>query len=55
MGYLLFGGELLVQVEEVEGGRRQVFNTRQKNSCLQLWHRSFELRGDESKRFVLDP
>jgi len=45
--------ELLVQVEEVQRGRWQVLDARQKNSCLQLWHWCFKLRRNERKRLVL--
>jgi len=46
---------LLVQVEEIKGGRGQIFDAGEKNSSLQLRHRSLELRRDECERLVLDP
>jgi len=45
--------ELLVQVEQVQRGRWQILDARQKNSCLQLWHWCFKLRWNERERLVL--
>ena len=39
-----FRGELFIEIKEVEGGRRQVFDAGKKNSCLQLRHGSLKLR-----------
>ena len=50
---LLFRGELLVQVEKVQGGRWEILYARQKDSGLQLWHRCFKLRRNKREGLVL--
>ena len=48
-------GELLVEVEQVQSWRRQVFDAGKKYSSLKIRHWSFKLRRNERYWFVLDP
>ena len=50
----LLSGELLVEVEEIQAGRRQLLQARREYRSLQGRHRRLELRRDQSERFVLD-
>jgi len=46
--------ELFVKVVQVKSRRGQVLHARQKNCGLQLGHRRFELRRNQSQGFMFD-
>ena len=52
--YLLFGGELFIEIVEVETRWLQVLDARQESRGLELGHWSFKLRRNERERFVLN-
>ena len=55
LGHLDFlRGKLLVEIEQVHGGRWQVLDIGQKDSRLQLWHRRLKLRRNERERLVFN-
>ena len=50
----LLGGELLIQVVEVEAGRGQLLEGGRENGGLEGGHGGFKLRRDQGQRLVLD-